>query len=428
MENSAELRFAGDVNIEKIQIVASDGFYQDITNQVIGVQIFEDLFAPFITGSLVVRDSLDLVNLFPLVGEEFVDIKITTPSLNKGNVFEGRFFIYKLSNREMTGDRTTIYELHFISQESVVDMNKRVSKTFKGKCSEIAEQLLTDKQFGLQTEKKTNIEETTNDTRWISNFWSPVRNMNYLCGVSINKNESPSFVFFENRTGFNFTSLESLYSNNDYIQSFTYDNYIRDDLAGGGSKKNILKDFQRIREIHIPQVFDYMERSQNGMYASRQYSFDITSKNVDIRNYDMLKDDKVIRLNKFAPVSNKAIYRPHAMILTTPRDWGNFTGFGDASNAKILQKRLSLLRQADSSKVEIIVPGRLDYTVGQKVLLNLNKMEPIKKNEQDVTDKILSGSYVIGAINHFIDRQKHECTIELFKDSLMADLNAGNRT
>ena len=97
MEKSQVLRNAGDVNIEKVKVISSNGFFQDITNQVIAVQVFEDLFSPFITGSLIVKDSLDLINLFPFVGEEFVELKISTPTLK--SPIEGKFYIFKMTDR-----------------------------------------------------------------------------------------------------------------------------------------------------------------------------------------------------------------------------------------------------------------------------------------------------------------------------------------
>ena len=265
MEKSQVLRNAGDVNIEKVKVVSSNGFFQDITNQVIAIQIFEDLFSPFITGSLIVKDSLDLINLFPFVGEEFVELKISTPTLKAP--LEGRFYIFKMTDREMLGDRNVIYELHFITQEALVDLNKRLSKTFSGKCSEIANTLMTDKNVGLQLSRKLNIEETKNSTKFVSNFWNPVKCLNYLADTSLNKNNSPSYVFFENRVGFNFVSLESLYTNNDVIQEFVFDNYMRDDRKGGGTVKNVSEDYRRIREIHIPTAFDYMDRIRSGVYG-----------------------------------------------------------------------------------------------------------------------------------------------------------------
>ena len=43
-----ELRFAGDVSIEKCDIFTSGGLRQDIAAQVIAITIYEDLFSPFI--------------------------------------------------------------------------------------------------------------------------------------------------------------------------------------------------------------------------------------------------------------------------------------------------------------------------------------------------------------------------------------------
>ena len=125
---SQKISKAGDVLIEKVQITTTKGFYQDITNQVIGLQIFEDILSPFITGTLEMRDGLDLMNVFPFNGEEFLELKVSTPTLNEGNI-DGKFYIYKMTNRTMVGDRAVIYTLNFISQEAITDINKKTFRT-----------------------------------------------------------------------------------------------------------------------------------------------------------------------------------------------------------------------------------------------------------------------------------------------------------
>lgn len=425
--SSEYLRFAGDVNIEKVSITSSSGFVQEITNQVIGLQIFEDLFSPFITGSLVIKDSLDLLNLFPFSGEEFLQLKVSTPTF-KDSKIDGNFYIFKMSDRELVGDRSVVYELHFITQEAVIDLNKRISKSYSGKCSEIAKTIMQDKDFGLQIKRKVFIEETKNSTKFISNYWNPVKCLNYLCDHSLNTNDSPTFVFYENRAGFNFVSLETLYTNNDVVQEFVYDNYKRDELAGGSSVNNPAEQFKRIKELRIPTVYDYMKNTQSGMYASKQYSFDITTKTVFVNNYDIKTDfEKQKHLNPYAPISANAIYRPSAMIINKPTYYGSFTDQKDVTNASFLQKRISGMRQADANKVEITVPGRTDYTVGQKVIINMDRMEPMKKGETNTRDEIISGAYIIGAINHYIDREKHECVMELFKESMLKNMNGKSK-
>jgi len=81
MASSQQLRFAGDVSINKVKITTQKGFGQDITTQVLTVQFYEDLFSPFITGSIIVKESLDFINLFPFIGEEYLELDITTPGL-----------------------------------------------------------------------------------------------------------------------------------------------------------------------------------------------------------------------------------------------------------------------------------------------------------------------------------------------------------
>jgi hypothetical protein len=425
--SSEYLRFAGDVNIEKVSITTSSGFTQEITNQVVGLQIFEDLFSPFITGSLVIKDSLDLLNLFPFSGEEFLQLRVSTPTF-KDSKIDGNFYIFKMADREIVGDRSVVYELHFITQEAVIDLNKRISKAYSGRCSEIAKTLMEDKDFGLQIKRKIYIEDTKNSTKFISNYWNPVKCLNYLSDHSLNTNDSPTFVFFENRAGFNFVSLETLYTNNDVVQEFVYDNYKRDNLSDGQTINNPAEQYRRIKELRIPTVYDYMKNTQAGMYASKQYSFDITTKTVFVNNFDIKTDfEKQKHLNPHAPISANAVYRPGAMIINKPTYYGSFTNEKDVTNASFLQKRISGMRQADANKIEITVPGRTDYTVGQKVIINVDRMEPYKAGEKNTRDEIISGAYIIGAINHYIDRDKHECVMELFKESMLKNMNGRSK-
>lgn len=422
MKPSSVLRFAGDVSIDKVRIITPKGFYQDVGAQVINVQFYEDLFSPFITGSLILKDSLDLVNLFPFVGEEFLELEISTPTLKENNI-KGKYYIYKMTSREMTGDKSVVYQLHFISVEAVVDLNKKISKVFGDQISKLVKPLLTDKTYGLETTKKVYVEETSNNTKYISNYWSPVENIQYLAGQAVNKNGSPSYIFFENRDGFYFMTLETLYTNATFA-SFVYDKYTRDDRPGGGSVRNIAEDFKRILEISIPVAFDYMDRIRTGMLSSRQVSYDVVKKTYSAKNYNMFqKFDKQKHLNKYAINSDRAIFRANSRIINFPKDYGNFNGFEDVTNAKTNQERISLLKLSEANKLNITVPGRCDYTVGLKIALDLKKIEPLSKADKDTTDKMFSGNYIIAAINHYIDREKHECYMEIIKESSMIDMN-----
>ena len=259
---------------------------------------------------------------------------------------------------------------------------------------------------------------------------APLRDyVNYAAGTAATPAGASNYIFFESRKGLNFVSLDSLYDM-PIMQEFVYDNYSRDIQADGRSVINLNEDYKRILELSIPVVYDYIDRTRSGMFASKMISHDITTKKYVAKNFDMLNDFTVNKhLNDFAPASNTNIKTANSMVINYPKYYGAFNGFTDVSNSGTLQKRISQLQQAQSTKLEISVFGRTDYTVGMKVSVSLNRVQPISKgdDDKDIKDTIFSGNYLVSAINHYINRDRHECTLELIKDSFIIDLNEGNK-
>lgn len=418
------LRFAGDVNIDKVVITTSRGVTLNIMAQMLELHIYEDLFSPFITGSMVLRESLDLMNLMPLIGEEFLELTVTTPTIPNAQI-KGKFHIYKMNDRTLTGDRNVAYELNFISIESLIDANKKISKVLSGKISDIVKTFVNDKVDGLESEKKFIVEPTRNSIKYISNFWSPVKNLTYLSENSIAETQAPSFLFFENRDGFNFRSLDQLYSGQ-VLQKFKYDKYTRDNFPLGGNALNIIQDYSRIGTYEVPVVHDYMDRLRSGMLGSRLFSYDSTKKTYTAKNYSaQARFPSQKHLNPNPLFSKKSTVRPQSLQILYPRAFETFTSFGDTTNARILQERISVLKMAEAQKMNITVPGRCDYTVGMVVDVTMFKNQPIKKRDlnEDILDKMLSGKYLVGAINHTITSEGHDCYMELIKDSTIKDTN-----
>lgn len=415
------LRFAGDVSIDRVVLVTSRGAYQEIQGQVLQIQIFEDLFSPFITGILSLKDTLDLSNVLPLIGEEYLELRVSTPTL-KGAKIDGKFHVYKMADKVVIGDRAAGYELYFMSVESLVDINKKNSKVYSGKISDIVPTFVSDPMDGLESKKPLLVEETRNSIKYISNFWSPVKNITYLSDNAISQSQSPSYLFFENRDGFNFKSLELLYDGK-VFQNFIYDRYTRDNFPMGGNVLNIDEDFKRIAEYELPVSYDYLDRVRSGMLSSRLMSYDSTKKTYTVRNYSASSRFESQRhLNPHPLFSTKATFRSNARQFIYPRAFETFTSFGDTTNARITQERNSFIKMAEANKLTIRIAGRLDYTVGRVVTVTMNKLQPIRKRESqsEIIDKVNSGKYLISAINHIITSQGHECAVELIKDSSMA--------
>lgn len=428
MNTSDFLTFAGDVRLDQVTLTSiPTGNSFNIINQVIGVQIFEDLYSPHMSGNIIVKDSLDILNNLPITGQELLDIKIKTPSLPDDYDLSGKFYIYKMTDREYVAEKNVIYKLHFISLNAFVDSTTKISKGYKGKVSQIAQEIL----FAWVGQARVGvIEETKNSTRYVSNFWTPSKNLNYLTNQAINTKDSPSFLFFENRLGYNFMSLDLMYRNEIY-QTFNFNMKAREVLPTGQSARVMERDYQRINEMILPDSFDNISRNNRSGFASTLHSFDTVTKRYDVLYYQYLdKFPKQKHLNNYALTaeSMRAFFNPSSSIIFDNRQFGLFNDYGDVSNTKILQERLNQLALSEGLIVRIVVPGRTDYTVGQKVKLRVMQPQPTKETDdyESEEDKIFSGDYLISAINHSISRERHECTIELVKDSWMKNINAFN--
>jgi len=417
-----QLRFAGDVNIEKATLVTPKGVFQNVTGQILSIKVFEDIFSPFITGSLVLKDSFDYHSMLPLLGEEFLELALTTPTIPGGKL-KGTFHVYKMNEKINYGDRSTVYELSFISVESLIDTNKKLSKVFSGKISDIVSTFIYDPIDGLESKKKFLLENTRNTIKYVSPYWSPVKNLTFLADNSISETQSPSFLFFENRDGFNFRSLEKLYEG-PVQQKFIMDRYTRDDFPMGGNALNILEDYKRIGTVEYSTNYDYMDRLRSGMLSSKLISYDSTKKTYTVKNYSARnRFDSQKHLNKNPNFSKDVIARASSSHILFPRAFETFTSFGDTTNSKILQERISFMKMAESQKITITVPGRMDYTVGMVVDVTIFKRQPVKKSDRQdqLIDPIHSGKYLIAAIGHTVKPTGHDCVIELIKDSSMKE-------
>lgn len=430
MANKDIIHFAGDINVEKINIQSFDGTTYSITNQLVAIQIFEDLFSPFISGVLTIKDSLDFMNGLPMVGQELLDISIYTPTLkDKGGHINGQFFINEIKNREYAQERSVIYELSFISKEAILDANVKLSKGFSGTISDIVKNVLTDPMVRFDSVKKLNIEPTVNSTQYVSNYWSPTRNIQYVAEQALNKNDSASYVFFENRDGFNFGSLETLSVSPTITQEFRWNNSTQAVSKTGTSQRDILLDYERITQFSLKKGFNAIKRITSGMLASVAFSADTTAKRYNANGFDYTQWFKgKDQLNDY-PVFLKEdkdfpLYYT-AKIIEEARAFDNFTDKGDTSNFKMCQRRMSELAQSTDYTIEINVPGRTDYTVGQVVRITMFQTEPLtqKETNKQQLDMIFSGRYLVSSINHYITREKHECSMELVKDSYITSFS-----
>ena len=77
------LQHAGQYVIEDLRLVTTTGLEVDLKTSLMGITLFEDISSMAITGTISVMDSANLSSHGPLLGQEYLYLKIRTPFANK---------------------------------------------------------------------------------------------------------------------------------------------------------------------------------------------------------------------------------------------------------------------------------------------------------------------------------------------------------
>lgn len=424
MSDIEQIKSAGDYQLIDVKIGSAKGTIFDVYNFVIDINIYEDMFSPTMSGNITLNDAQDLVNLMPMIGEEKLLITFKTPSIDdKDGLYEQEFYIYKMTDRQYTAERAVSYKLHFVSFETVRDLNAKVSKGFAGNIDAVVEQILKQE---LRTDKKINIEKTKNTTTYVSNFWTPFTNINFLTKRSISQEtESANFIFFESNRGFNYVSVDTLLTQ-DPKTKYIYDNNSRDPSGdGGGSVRDIAETLSRINSVKINTAYDYMNRIQSGMYKSRLITHEIVTKTYNVQT--MTYEDEFKKhnhLNKYPLSTVNLPSKTFAFLDTQPRALENFNNFKSDKMKTWYLKNIMQMAEMSAYYMDITVAGRSDICVGDIVDIYMYRPTPFnqKDQEEQLLDKTFSGRYMVASLCHNLNREKHEIHMSVIKDSLIIDL------
>jgi len=140
------IQAAGDFELELAEIISVGETTVNVTAEVMEVIIYEDTQNVVLSGSLVFKDNFNLPNIMPLLGQEILRLKLSTPSLqNVSEIIdftEQVFFIHEIETSVPVGDMNQVHLINFISMEAMINQRKKISKTLKGTYADIVKSIL----------------------------------------------------------------------------------------------------------------------------------------------------------------------------------------------------------------------------------------------------------------------------------------------
>ena len=438
------INFAGEYHLKELLVHTSSGNILNLTKAVQSIDIFEDMFSTSLSGSITILDVDNIAENGPVIGQEYMTLKITTPSLDEQeiNFTNSSFAIYKVTVREAISQDTQLLALSFISPELLRDKRVRVSKSYTDSIDRIVESVLTDARY-INTNKDIYIEPTAGIRKIISPNLHPYAFINNLMQESVTaKNSAPYFFFFENLKGIHFKSFDRILSE-DSIGEFNVGN-----LASLENKSvNPEKDFSRAIEFQVNSNNDMLLNIQGGMLGSSTIKYNIYNK-----SYEKLQYNYFIDFEKFGRIDENPLYNNNDI-----DEFGNNIGsFGDARihlhpttgsgdldtshtnetssysyapnklNESILFRRAKIMELNNAVSITMKINGNTTIAAGQTINLNVPVAGRIHEKEND---EYYSGRYLITKLRHSFSQtdKKHEILLTASKDSFGKELPLGTK-
>ena len=406
-----------------------------------------------LTGSITVLDTTGFLEMFPLRGEETLDLEIKSYDLQ--TVRKIKAHIYRITDIEPNNlTKGVTYTLHWISNISWSALQRKIIKAYNNKeistiIKEIFNQYVaklkpytTVKTDGIELPDETSIfnitgeeqrkfvlHRTSEKTSLTIPRYSPTEAIGFCLKRAFNntQSKSSSFRFFETWDGFYFVSDEWFFQKaaaNGISQSKVLNYSAQVDL----DPLNIDEQVKSLESFTNPSRIDSARDLAGGGYKNTFLEIDLLNSTVKRYNYAYLEGN-----NKFKDVkgkeaswqadthtekfANEVFTNENARQFLVMRDYRNSydakSFSGEKNFRELVSRRVMYNAHMSATQVQATTSGRLDLSPGDVIHVNIRELNAstnqIEKNDQ------LSGRYLITHISNVCNNDILSTQLTLFK-------------
>ena len=385
---------------------------RDIRGQVISLSIFEDIEQPSVYAEILLKDGVNLVKDFPILGEEFLEISYITPGRDSMTIYKLKTFSVSSTGVDPSNKAST-YILKAVSPEHFTSSINLTERSYKETVDKIVNNILDQ---DVETGKGRVIEETRGIVPITIPRMSPFQAIDFLRQKAIAKRPSGGvFVFYENQYGYNFTSIEKLIE--DGKESIGSKIFTHAPEAGTDSIRQTYV-FRNIIQLEQLSKFDTIDKLTSGYFKNNVKSFDLLTKSFDETKFDITEQaSKFIYSDRNSSIPNSTTLVDQALsgaptYMFAPKD----SSRGEDFVADLLGYRRAFVKLFNQAVTRCMVHGDNYLSVGDMVELKLPDTSGTTGKKND--DNRYSGNYLITKLRHIIVYEENK-----FKHRVVFDCN-----
>ena len=427
----------------------------DLTAHLQYIEYFENIMSPTISMNMKISSAVNFVSELPIRGGEMIAMEIETLS---GRLKFGRFvkgegivpdsgelYVYKMENFDQPLTAQT-FTLKITSPEYFTNETSRCMKKYKPATIDVHVTDILNETMKINPDRIGQIDKTKNSYSFIGNTKKPFHTISWLCPKSIAGSKqgvsgegqqakavgTAGYLFFENREGFNFRSIEGLVSrtreNADSADAKKIGKEIHGPYIhqGKGSVGNLYKAEEnfKINHVHVNRGTDIRKALTVGQYANSTIFFDSLSHVVSVYDYKLLGDDGLenqLGSDDEKETSSNELKMLNSRLFVRISDHGTLgigtDGFQTSGIDQAYQaKSASRYNQLFSQSVDIQIPLNTNIKVGDMINCIFPTLDTYTGQSKD-KDGSASGNYLVTRLNHHIQPNASFSSLNLVRDS-----------
>jgi len=404
----------------------------DLTGSLLRFDYYEDVLSPCITMTANIMTTYSILNILPIRGGEGVSIDVETFSGRFVLDGEKKMYVHKVSDIVQTGTNE-VFTLHLISAEGLINETVRCLKKYPEVSIDTNVRSILTNDLKVPQSKIGTIERSYNSYSFIGNNRKPFHILTWLSTKSVpaigdqhgttgsgetgQARGTAGFLFFENISGFHFRSLDSLVSTQQ-LQNASQDkeNITTYTAAPGVIQANNLNENFIIKQYYFEKNIDLLKSLRVGMYANKNYFYDLHTQTLDIYGYRLKEQIKNKLGAEDLAVSTFSDSFSRIMVSTSSRgalksDGTTSVKETNSADTAMAYSRYNLLF---TQALNMVVPMNLTLKVGDITKVVFPRVE---RSDNKEADDQQSGNYLIANVHHHFEGNQMVSSLKLIRDS-----------
>ena len=411
------MSYKGSYLISKCELIPNGSSLEegyDIVRGNPSINYYESVTSPSISMTVSFIDIDQMISVKGITGGEMIDLEVIIPDFDQKFKIESKKQKLVLNSVRdvVTSTNKQTATLEFVSDESLVNETCRVNKKFTGNVTQIVKELLQSEPKGIQTKKEIKSDDAVNKYSFVGNLKRPFETIQWLCPKAQASSRNFGFLFFENRDGYHFKSVENLLKQDPEFLYQKPDRPTETDL--------------RIIESRLNQSNDVGMNARMGMYSNKTVYIDLQNEAHEVIDFNVSEFKSKKPLKVIDTLKDKPTRMMFRILDQGALQSGAAKKEVEKRNELAVYQNLSYIRNnlLFSQSLNISVPINPDLRAGQVIEVQFPLKSETKKDTTDrfgkEKDNDISGKYLISELRHVMGDGKSSTQLNLIRDLFTA--------